>query len=74
MTVSDMRELGAVIALVLKASSPAPDPKDPSRSSKVKYVIDPKAKEEAVVRVKALLDRYPVYPELDLKLLKEAFC
>jgi glycine hydroxymethyltransferase len=74
MTVSDMEALGAIIALVLKASTPAPDSKDPSKPSKAKYAIDPKAKEEAIVKVKALLDRYPVYPELDLKLLKEAFC
>jgi glycine hydroxymethyltransferase len=69
-----MEELGAIIALVLKASTPAQDSKDPSKSSKAKYIIDPKAKEEAIARVKVLLDKYPVYPELDLKLLKEAFC
>jgi glycine hydroxymethyltransferase len=74
MTTADMEELGAIIALVLKAAAPAPDARDPSKPSKAKYVIDPGAKETAVARVKVLLDRYPVYPELDLKLLKEAFC
>jgi glycine hydroxymethyltransferase len=63
---ADMEELGAIIALVLQNTSPALD-------SKAKYVIVEKAKAEAIARVKKLLDRYPVYPELDLELLKKAF-
>lgn len=70
---ADMEELGAVISLVLKNTSPAVDGKDPSKKSKAKYVIAEKAKTEAIERVKKLLDRYPVYPELDLELLKKAF-
>ncbi|WP_043923216.1 glycine hydroxymethyltransferase [Leadbettera azotonutricia] len=70
---ADMDELGAIIALVLKHTSPAPDGKDPSKLSKAKYIIEEKAKAEAVDRVKKLLDRFPVYPELDLKFLKESF-
>jgi len=70
---AEMDELGSIIALALKNTSQAPDPKDASKKSKAKYIINEKAKAEALDRVKKLLDRFPVYPELDLKLLKEAF-
>jgi glycine hydroxymethyltransferase len=71
---AEMDELGAIIALVLKNTSPARDAKDPAKTSKAKYSIAPAAKAEALDRVKKLLDRYPVYPELDLEFLKKAFC
>ncbi|MDR2028682.1 MAG: glycine hydroxymethyltransferase [Treponema sp.] len=70
---AEMEELGAVIALVLKATVPAADAKDPAKKSKAKYVIEEKAKAEALARVEKLLSRFPVYPELDLDLLKKAF-
>ncbi|MDR0655822.1 MAG: glycine hydroxymethyltransferase [Treponema sp.] len=69
----EMEELGAVIALVLKGTAPAADAKDPAKKSKAKYVIDGKVKAEALSRVEKLLSRFPVYPELDLELLKKAF-
>jgi glycine hydroxymethyltransferase len=68
-----MEELGGIISMVLKNTSQAPDGQDPSKKSKAKYVIEEKAKAEALDRVKKLLGRFPVYPGLDLKLLKEAF-
>jgi glycine hydroxymethyltransferase len=71
---AEMEELGGIIALVLKNAGPAPDPKDPAKKSKAKYLIDGKAKSEALDRVEKLLGRFPVYPELDLDLLKRAFC
>jgi glycine hydroxymethyltransferase len=70
---AEMEELGAVIALVLKATSPAPDGKDPSKKSKVQYRINGEAKAEALKRVEKLLSRFPVYPDLDLELLKKTF-
>jgi glycine hydroxymethyltransferase len=70
---ADVEEIGAVIAHVLKNTSPAQDAKDPAKKSKAKYVIDPAAKKEALERVEKLLSRYPVYPELDLALLKRSF-
>jgi glycine hydroxymethyltransferase len=73
MNKSDMEELGSIIALVLKATKPAPEAKDPTKNSKAKYVIDAAAKKEAMERVEKLLSRYPVYPQLDLELLKSAF-
>ena len=69
----EMDELGSIIAMVLKNTSQAPDGKDPTKKSKAKYLIEERAKTEALERVKKLLDCFPVYPELDLKLLKEAF-
>jgi glycine hydroxymethyltransferase len=70
---TEMEELAAILSLVLKNTTPAPDAKDPGKQSKAKYVIAEKAKAEALSRVKALLSRFPVYPELDLDLLKKAF-
>jgi glycine hydroxymethyltransferase len=70
---AEMEELGAVIALVLKATGQAPDAKDPAKKSKARYIIDEAVKAEALDRVKKLLDRFPVYPELDLEFLKKAF-
>ncbi|GHV84522.1 serine hydroxymethyltransferase [Spirochaetia bacterium] len=70
---AEMEELASIIALVLKNTSPAADPKDPAKKSRAKYTIAEAAKTEALDRVKKLLDRYPVYPELDLSFLKQAF-
>ena len=42
-----------------------------SGKSKAKYRIDQAAKSEAASRVHALLERFPVYPELDLELLTD---
>jgi glycine hydroxymethyltransferase len=73
MGTAEMEELGAVIALTLKNTNPAADAKDPAKKSKAKYAIEEGAKAEALDRVKKLLDRFPVYPGLDLGLLKEMF-
>jgi len=71
---AEMEELGNIIALILKNTKPSQDAKDPAKKSKVKYVIAEAAKTEALARVEKVLDRYPVYPELDLEFLKRAFC
>ncbi|MCL2381394.1 MAG: glycine hydroxymethyltransferase [Treponema sp.] len=73
MGAGEMEELGSVIALVLKNTRPAQDAKDPSKPSKAKYVIDEAAKAQVLDRVKNLMGRFPVYPQLDLDFLKEAF-
>ncbi|MCL2126668.1 MAG: glycine hydroxymethyltransferase [Treponema sp.] len=70
---AEMEEIASIIALVLRGTSPAPGAKDPSVKSRAKYLIDLAVKEEATARVKKLLDRFPVYPELDLPMLKKAF-
>jgi glycine hydroxymethyltransferase len=69
----EMAELGALIAAVLKGTTQAADKKDPSKNSKAKYNIDAAVKSEVHERVKNLMDRFPVYPQLDLQLLKQAF-
>ncbi|MDR0786231.1 MAG: glycine hydroxymethyltransferase [Treponema sp.] len=73
MDAAEMDEIGAVIALVLNNTSQTPDAKDPAKKSRVKYTVTPSAKNEALERVHLLLSRFPVYPELDLELLKKAF-
>jgi Glycine/serine hydroxymethyltransferase len=68
---ADMRELGSIMGLVLAATKPS-STKDgkPSRS---RALVDEGKKDEARCRVRALLESYPIYPELDLAFLKEAF-
>jgi glycine hydroxymethyltransferase len=74
MGTAEMEELGSIIAMVVKNTRPAQDSKDPAKLSKAKYVLPGAVKTEALERVKKILDRFPVYPELDLDLLKEGFC
>ncbi|MDR0374426.1 MAG: glycine hydroxymethyltransferase [Treponema sp.] len=73
MGAAEMEEIGGVIAQTLKGVSPAPDAKDPAKKSRAKYIIAEKDKSQAALRVKKLLDRHPVYPELDLNFLRQAF-
>ena len=70
---AEMEELGSIIALVLKGTHPTANRRDPAKKSKTRYGIDAAVKNEAKNRIEALLSRFPVYPELDLALLKEAF-
>jgi len=70
---AEMAEIGALIADVTKATTQSPDNKEPSKNSKAKYSIDANAKARIHERVKSLMDRFPVYPELDLELMKKAF-
>jgi glycine hydroxymethyltransferase len=72
---AEMKEIAAILKLVLantKANTIESGP-NAGKLSKAKYTIDPKAQEEARARTKALLDRFPVYPELDLAVLREHF-
>ncbi|MCL2720679.1 MAG: glycine hydroxymethyltransferase [Treponema sp.] len=68
-----MAELGELMAKVIKNTTQAKDKKDPSKNSKAKYNIDAAVKEEVHIRVKTLMEKFPVYPELDLDLLKKYF-
>ena len=72
----EMKEIAAIITLVLKNTHPAVLTKGPKAGtlSKSKAVTDKKAKEDAINRVHALLSRFVLYPELDLDFLKENFC
>jgi len=73
MGVAEMEEIGSIIAAVLKNTRPAATPDDPAKLSKAKYIIDDAAKANALDRVKKLMDRFPVYPQIDLEFLKKAF-
>lgn len=76
MGVEEMKEIAAVIKLALSNTTPTTieSGANAGKPSKAKYTIDPAAHQEAKQRVKALLDRFPVYPELDLEFLQKHFC
>lgn len=72
----EMKEIAEVIYLVLSNTKAATiqKGKNAGKTSKAKYLIDACVIEEANERVAALLKQFPVYPELDLECLKNAFC
>ncbi len=75
MGTAEMKEIAAIIKLVLANTKPATiaSGKNAGKPSKAKYILDEKAGAEAKARIKALLDAYPVYPEIDLAFLQEYF-
>ncbi len=75
MGAEEMKEIAAIIKLVLSNTKPAilASGKNAGKPSKRLYVLDAKAKEEASTRTRALLDRFPVYPNLDLDFLIKHF-
>ena len=72
---AEMREIAAIIKLVLDGTQAAilDSGKNAGKPSKRLHVLDPKVQAEARERVKALLDRFPVYPQLDLDFLQTHF-
>jgi glycine hydroxymethyltransferase len=73
MGTAEMEEIGSIIALALNHTTQLSDTKDPVKKSLVKYRIEENVHAQALDRVKKLIARFPVYPELDLELLKKAF-
>ncbi len=73
---AEMKEMASIFKLVLSNTKPAiiESGANAGKPSKAKYVIADGIVETAKARVKVLLDKYPVYPELDLEFLKKAFC
>lgn len=71
MGVTEMREIAAIVKWVLSAAKPTTT--KAGTPSKAKYTVDPSAVSAGAARVKALLSRYPVYPNLDLALLEKHF-
>lgn len=67
MGAEEMREIAGIIKLVLSNTRPGAT-KD-GKPSKAKYDLEASAAGEAQDRVHDLLDRYPVYPHLDLGML-----
>jgi len=75
MKTEEMKEIAAILKLVLSNTKPETiaSGNNAGKPSKAKYVIDEKAASEARAMVKKLLDRFPVYPQLDLELLQKHF-
>ncbi len=75
MKANEMREIAAIIKIVLSGTQPGTITSGPNagKPSKANFVLDETAKAQATQRVKALLDQFPVYPELDLARLKNEF-
>ncbi len=75
MGVSQMQEIAAITKLVLSRSKPETTTTGAGAGtpSKAKYSIEPAALREGKERVRALLQDFPVYPNLDLALLQKHF-
>jgi len=75
MGAEEMKEIAAVIKFILSNTQPGiiETGKNAGNPSKTKHVIDEDVKQQAQARVKALLDKYPVYPQLDLAYLQKHF-
>jgi glycine hydroxymethyltransferase len=72
---TEMREIAEIVKLVLANTVPTviESGANAGERSKAKYTIEKFAHDQALARVHALLDRFPVYPELDLAFLLEHF-
>ena len=73
--VEEVKEIAAILKLVLSNMTPGTiaSGKNAGKASKIAYNVDDSVIEQASARVKALLDRFPVYPELDLEFLQKHF-
>ncbi|MGD2110832.1 MAG: aminotransferase class I/II-fold pyridoxal phosphate-dependent enzyme, partial [Phycisphaerae bacterium] len=68
---AQMREIASIIHLVLSHTQSSTT-KD-GKPSKAKYTLDASACDQARTRVRDMLAKYPVYPEIDLAFLQERF-
>ena len=68
-----MQEIAKVVKLILSNTAPTTIAKGKSagQQSKAKYSLDAAALKEAKSRVDALLQKYTLYPELDLNILEK---
>jgi len=75
MGTGEMKEIASIIALVLKNTKPGVTEKgkNAGQPSKILYILDAQVKEEAIRRVKALLNKFVLYPEIDLEFLQANF-
>ena len=71
----EMKEIAAIFKLVLNNTRPGAIESGPNagKPSKANYLLEEAARAEARDRVRAMLSRYPVYPELDLDFLLKHF-
>ena len=72
----EMKEIASIITFVLKNAKPAIITKgeNAGKPSRSKAVISDQAREAALGRVRKLLSKHVLYPELDLGFLEENFC
>ncbi|MDQ8188005.1 glycine hydroxymethyltransferase [Pelagicoccus sp. SDUM812002] len=75
MGVEQMKEIASIFKLILSNTKPATiaTGKNAGQQSKVKYELSDEVIAEARGRVKALLDEFVLYPEIDLDFLKASF-
>jgi len=75
MNTDDMKEIASIIAHIIKNTKSAiiKKGKNEGKKSKAKYDIPEEVVADAKARVKVLVDKYPVYPELDLDFLKDHY-
>ncbi len=71
----EMKELASIIKDVLQNTVPATiaSGKNAGKKSKSNYILDTEAKNRAKQAVKDMLDKFPLYPQLDLEFLKKHF-
>ena len=67
----EMEEIADIIATVLKSLKPALDKK--GEQSRAKYILDEGLKAKSFGRVKTLLDKFVLYPEIDAGFLHKYF-
>ncbi len=71
----EMKEIAAIIRLVLDGTRPdlIKSGDKAGKPSKRAYVLGDAVRKDALARTKALIDRFPVYPQLDLAFLQRHF-
>lgn len=75
MGADEMKEIAGIIAYVVKNTQAAilESGANAGQPSKRQHKLGPAVRDTARARVKALLDRFPVYPNLDLPFLQKHF-
>lgn len=71
----EMKEIAAILAKVILNTQPGTIESGPHAGSpsKTKHVLATEVRDEVRAQVKSLLDRFPVYPQLDLEFLQANF-
>ncbi|SMD25155.1 glycine hydroxymethyltransferase [Kibdelosporangium aridum] len=72
MGAAEVAEIAEIIVSVLSKTSPAATAKGDGTVSKAKYELPDTVADGARGRVSDLLDRYPLYPEIDLDFVRSA--
>jgi glycine hydroxymethyltransferase len=69
---AELEEIAAIITGILSATVPvsAPDANGATRTSQAKFVTQAPAADAARRRVRDVIERFPVYPELDLSIVE----